>query len=454
MTNTEAVRVTGLSHSYGDVAALRDISVSFRTGETVALIGPDGVGKSTLFSLIAGARKIQLGDVEVLGADMKNSEARRAVLPRIAFMPQGLGKNLYPELSIFENLDFFGRLFGQQKAERRARIEVLTRSTGLEPFINRPAGKLSGGMKQKLGLCCALIHDPDILILDEPTTGVDPLSRRQFWDLIERLRRSRPQMTVLVSTAYMDEAEQFDRLIAIDDGRVLGEGTAEQLKAQSGAATLEEAFVRLSSSKEDDNRPPLIIPPLDLSAAEVVIEARSLTKMFGDFAAVDNVSIQIQRGEIFGFLGPNGCGKSTTMRMLTALLESTSGDSFLLGEKAKAGAIETRKRVGYMSQAFSLYTELTVRQNMLLHGRLFDLSENKVAQRTRDLIDRFGLAEFENEKAEGLPLGVRQRLSLAVAIIHEPEVLILDEPTSGVDPAARDEFWRELVRLSRENRVT
>ncbi len=449
-----AVRIKNLTHRYGKLTAIRDVTLDLPHGKIIGLIGPDGVGKSTLMALIAGAKKIQSGAIEALGADLANASERRNVLPKIAFMPQGLGKNLYPELSVAENLDFFGRLFGQSPQERKARIALLTRSTGLDPFVARPAGKLSGGMKQKLGLCCALIHDPDLLILDEPTTGVDPLSRRQFWTLIDRLRASRPEMCVLVSTAYMDEAANFDRLIAINDGEILASGTAAELQAQTGAASLEEAYISLLPSSAGGPPAPLTIPPLDITNSEIVIKAEGLTKKFGNFTAVDHVNFEIRRGEIFGFLGPNGCGKTTTMRMLTALLEPTEGQCFLLGQPADASDLAMRKRVGFMSQAFSLYSELTVRQNLILHGRLFQLPEDSLGARVEELIARFGLDEYADENSGKLPLGVRQRLSLAVAIIHEPEVLILDEPTSGVDPQARDDFWRELIDLSRNDGVT
>lgn len=449
-----AVEIESLSHRYGKVKALAGVSLHLPRGKIVGIIGPDGVGKSTLFALIAGAKKIQTGAIKVLGQDMIDARQRRDILPKIAFMPQGLGKNLYSELSVFENLDFFGRLFGQAQAERHARIDLLINSTGLAAFVDRPAGKLSGGMKQKLGLCCALIHDPDLLILDEPTTGVDPLSRRQFWALIDRLRKSRPEMSVLVSTAYMDEAEAFDHLIAIVDGSILAQGSSDEIRASTQSETLEQAYAALLPNSTDEPQPALTIPPFDQKQSEIVIKAEGLTKKFGNFTAVDSVDFEIRRGEIFGFLGPNGCGKTTTMRMLTALLEPTEGQSWLLGAPANASAIEMRKRVGFMSQAFSLYTELTVRQNLVLHGRLFHLSEDQIHQRIERLVDQFGLSEYEDENAEKLPLGVRQRLSLAVAIIHEPEILILDEPTSGVDPVARDDFWRQLIDLSRNSDVT
>lgn len=420
----------------------------------VGLIGPDGVGKSTLMGLIAGAKIIQSGTVNVLGGDMHDAGHRTATCPRIAYMPQGLGKNLYADLSVFENLEFFGRLFSQSSQERRARIDALVKATGLDPFVDRPAGKLSGGMKQKLGLCCALIHDPDLLLLDEPTTGVDPLSRQQFWTLIDDIRADRPQMSVLVSTAYMDEANRFAWLFAMNDGRVLATGSPSELKERTKSGSLEEAYVQLLPEDRRGTRRQFEIPPHAPSNEEPAIVAHGLTRRFGDFVAVNNVSFSIDRGEIFGFLGSNGCGKTTTMKMLTGLIPASEGTAMLFGEPIAEESIVTRQRVGYMSQSFSLYGELTVQQNLWLHARLFHLPLHDRGPRITHLLKQFELERHIDDLASDLPLGVRQRLSLAVAIIHSPEMLILDEPTSGVDPVARDDFWELLVDLSRNQNVT
>lgn len=440
---------------YGDVIALDGIDLDIPAGRMVGLIGPDGVGKSSLLSLLAGVRIIQEGTVEVLGGDMASKAHRNKVCPRIAYMPQGLGKNLYPTLSVEENLQFFARLFGHGAAERRQRIDELTQATGLLKFLERPAGKLSGGMKQKLGLCCALIHDPDFLILDEPTTGVDPLARAQFWDLIERIRADRPGMSVIVATAYMDEAQRFDWLAAIDDGKVLATGTPKELLETTNSPNLEEAFIRLLPEEKKRGHQAVVIPPLPEDGADdIAIEAEGLTMRFGDFVAVDSVSFRIRRGEIFGFLGSNGCGKSTTMKMLTGLLPASEGRAWLFGHEVDPHDLDTRRRVGYMSQAFSLYSELTVRQNLELHAKLFSVSPNDIPGRVDEMVERFGLADVIDSLPASLPLGIRQRLSLAVAMVHKPELLILDEPTSGVDPVARDAFWRLLIELSRRDRVT
>lgn len=447
-------RLSGVSLRFGKAVALRDVTLDLPAGGMVGLIGPDGVGKSSLLSLIAGVRRIQEGEVTLWGGDMRRAAVRNRLCPRIAYMPQGLGRNLYPTLSVRENVDFFGRLFGHDGAERARRIARLLEATGLAPFADRPAQKLSGGMKQKLGLCCALIHDPDLLILDEPTTGVDPLSRRQFWELIDRLRAERPGMSVIVATAYMEEAARFDWLCAMNAGQVLATGRPEELLARTGAPTLDAAFIALLPEADRAGHHAVTIPPRPAGEAVLAIEAEHLTMRFGTFTAVDDVSFRIARGEIFGFLGSNGCGKSTTMKMLTGLLRPSAGSSRLFGSAMEGGDIALRRRIGYMSQSFSLYSELSVRQNLVLHARLFGLPEAGIAARVAEMVARFDLADVVEAMPEALPLGLRQRLSLAVAMIHSPEILILDEPTSGVDPVARDRFWEILVELSRKDGVT
>jgi ribosome-dependent ATPase len=453
-TDAFVARLEGVTQRYANVFALDDLTIEIPRGKMVGLIGPDGVGKSSLLALIAGAREIQTGHVTVFEADMSITREREAICPRIAYMPQGLGKNLYPDLSVRENIEFFARLFGQGKRERQARISHLMESTGLSSFADRPAQKLSGGMRQKLGLCCSLIHDPDLLILDEPTTGVDPLSRRQFWELISHMRRRRPGMSVVVATAYMEEAEQFDWLVAMNAGKILAKGTPAEIRQMTGASTIEDAFIALlPAAMKNGYRAPEIPPRVNSDDAAVIV-ARGLTRQFGDFVAVDHVSFDIARGEIFGFVGSNGCGKSTTMKMLTGLLPPTAGTATLFGQLVNAGDMASRARVGYMSQSFSLYSELTVRQNLDLHARLFHLPPDQARTRIDYLVWRFGLSHYVDKLAEDLPLGLRQRLSLAVAVVHEPELLILDEPTSGVDPIARDRFWELLIELSRKSGVT
>ncbi len=448
-------RLKRVTHRYGATYALDHVTIDIPARCMVGMIGPDGVGKSTLLALVSGVRKIQAGQVTVFDGDMANAAYRRMNCARIAYMPQGLGRNLYPTLSVFENIDFFGRLFGQSEAERRARIDELLKATALDPFGDRPAGKLSGGMKQKLSLCCALMHDPDLLILDEPTTGVDPLSRGQFWDLINSIRARRPQMSVIVATAYMEEAERFDWLAAMDDGKIIARGAPKDILKQANETSLEGAFIALLPQEKRAQHQKVVVRPRVASADEIpAIEAEGLTRRFGDFVAVDNVSFRIGRGEIFGFLGSNGCGKTTTMKMLTGLLQASEGWAKLFGKPIGSDNMQMRRNVGYMSQAFSLYTELTVRQNLDLHAHLYHLPPRQIEGRIEELLQRYDLKEVAAARPEGLPLGIKQRLQLAVAVLHKPAILILDEPTSGVDPIARDAFWCTLIDLSRDDGVT
>jgi ribosome-dependent ATPase len=448
-----ALQATGINHRYGKQQALTDITFSLPAGTRCGLIGPDGAGKSSLLGLIAGVKILQQGQLEVLGGSIQDRRHRNSLYARIAFMPQGLGGNLYPELSISENIHFFATLFDLSKAECNQRMHSLLLATDLLRFADRPAGKLSGGMKQKLGLCCALIHEPDLLILDEPTTGVDPLSRRRFWELVDDVRRQRPQLTLLVATAYMEEAEQFEHCLMLDGGKLIATGLSSELAASTPSGKLDVAFTHFQGDSGHDNQS-LVIPPQTRANTDIAIEAHGLTLRFGDFTAVDKVSFAIGRGEIFGFLGSNGCGKTTTMKVLTGLMPASEGRAMLLGNPVNAKDLATRKRVGFMSQSFSLYGELSVRQNLDLHARLFDLPKVDSARRIDELIQRFNLGSVCDQQSGALPLGLRQRLSLAVAVLHRPEVLILDEPTSGVDPAARDDFWRLLIELSREQGVT
>jgi ribosome-dependent ATPase len=448
------VSIEHVTHRYGKVVALDDISLEIPSGLMVGVIGPDGVGKSTLLALTAGSRRVQAGKVTALDGDMASVQHRRQACPRIAYMPQGLGKNLYLELSVYDNVDFMAQLFGLSAEERKTRVTELLDATGLGPFPARPAGTLSGGMKQKVGLCGALVHDPDLLILDEPTTGVDPLSRRQFWSLIDDIRAGRPGMSVVISTAYMDEASRWDWIVAMDAGRVLATGTPAELMERTGTRDLETCFIELLPEAKRMGHAELVIPPRPATKTEIAIEAEGLTQRFGTFTAVDHVTLSIERGEIFGFLGSNGCGKSTTMKMLTGLLPPTEGTATLFGHSVEAGSLEVRNNLGYMTQSFSLYEELTVRQNLILDARLYHLPPDKTKQRIEELVQRFGLGPHLDAMTGELPMGLKQRLSLAVAVLHEPKLLILDEPTSGVDPVARDSFWELLVELSRKEGVT
>ena len=445
--NEFVAKVTNLSHKYSDVIALDNITLNIESGKMIGFIGPDGVGKSTLLSILSMVKIIQTGEVEVLNGDIKSKKYRNKICPRIAYMPQGLGKNLYMTLSVYENIEFFARLFGQDKKERNHRILQLLESTGLLQFKDRPAGKLSGGMKQKLGLCCALIHDPELLILDEPTTGVDPLSRRDFWKLIASIKSKNQNMSVLIATAYMQEAASFDTIIAMDDGKILMQGTLKELLEKTKCDNIDEAFIELLPQEKKEGHKKLVVPPKDYNETSYAIEAQNLTMQFGDFIAVNNVNLKIKQGEIFGFLGSNGCGKTTTMKMLTGLLSPTSGSAKLFGEEVKDNSLQMKEKVGYMTQSFSLYNELSILENLELHAKLFHIKEDR-EKRINYLLEKFDLKEYKNSLANELPLGIKQRLSLSAAVIHRPKMLILDEPTS------RDNFWELLIDLSRNDNVT
>ena len=446
-------RINNLSHKYGNIIALENITLDIPAGKMIGFIGPDGVGKSTLLSIISGVKIIQIGEVEVLGGNIKDKNYRRQICTKIAYMPQGLGKNLYMTLSVYENIEFFARLFGQEKKERNERILQLLKSTGLLQFKDRPAGKLSGGMKQKLGLCCALIHDPDLLILDEPTTGIDPLSRREFWKLISSIKEKNENMSVLIATAYMEEAASFDTIIAMDDGKILLEGTLKELLGKTKCDNIDDAFIQLLPQEKRVGHKKLVVPVKNDYKDDYAIEAENLIMQFGDFIAVNNVNLKIKQGEIFGFLGSNGCGKTTTMKMLTGLLTPTSGKAKLFGEEVKDNSLQMKEKVGYMTQAFSLYNELTILENLELHAKLFHIKEDR-EKRIEYLLEKFDLKDYKDNLAIDLPLGIKQRLSLATAVIHKPKMLILDEPTSGVDPISRDNFWELLIDLSRNDNVT
>ncbi len=389
-------------------------------------------------ALIAGVRRLQSGSIHTLGGDMATRKQRDGVAARIAYMPQGLGRNLYPLLSVVENIDFFGRLFGQSPTERRDRIARLLQATGLAPFRDRPAGKLSGGMKQKLSLCCSLIHDPDLLILDEPTTGVDPLSRRQFWTLIDEIRAERAGMTVLVSTAYMEEAERFDRLVAIDAGRVLADGTTRDILATHRHQAADRRLCRAAGRRR---RSAAGLRPAGADAGwrpardrggEPHPPVRRLHR--GGPRQLHHR----QRGEIFGFLGSNGCGKTTTMKMLTGLLGASEGRAELLGRPVEATDLSTRMRVGYMSQSFSLYEELTVRANLELHAHLYRVPGGEVRSRVDQALRQFDLAEVADAEADG----PAARYSATTAAGGG-----LPAPSGGADPRRAD-----LGRRSRRTR--
>ena len=401
------------------------ITLDIPAGRMVGLIGPDGVGKSSLLSLLAGERAVQQGRVEALGGDMASAGIAESVCPHIAYMPQGLGKNLYPTLSVFENLDFFGRLFGQEPAERRRRIDELCRShRPATRSSTRPAGKLSGGMKQKLGLCCALIHDPDLLILDEPTTGVDPLSRRQFWELIDRIRADRPGMSVMVATAYMDEAAtastgwwRWTPATCWPPAR----------RRSCSRAPAPETSRRPSSRclpEEKRTRPPGVDDPAAGSAAsaEIAIEADGLTKRFGNFVAVDHVSFRIERGEIFGFLGSNGCGKSTTMKMLTGLLPPTEGRPRCSASRSMPNDIaDAPPRRLHVAGLLALFRAVGAAEPGAARPAVRCARRPTSRQRVDEMLEPVRPhAMCRRDARRACRSVIRQRLSLAVAMVHRP----------------------------------
>ncbi|HJV60936.1 MAG TPA: ATP-binding cassette domain-containing protein [Albitalea sp.] len=515
-----AVRVDGLVKRYRRRPAVNGVSLRIARGELYGLVGPDGAGKSSLFKAVAGVLSFEGGTLDVLGCRIASERDAERIKQRIGFMPQGLGLNLYPELSIEENIDFFADLRGVRAAdlaERKARLLDMTR---LAAFRTRPMKQLSGGMKQKLGLVCTLIHEPELIVLDEPTTGVDPVSRRDFWQLLPDLMRER-RMTALVSTAYLDEASRFDRVGLMYDGALLAEGAPESLADALAAtvvgvadadadaiATLARAFGAVDrhgahASVLVPTRDPMqaqaqvrgalggralslhprapqledlfvarvraLAPagsalPLSAAAdgraptgagmpADCAIEATELTRDFDRFRAADRVSFRVAPGEIFGLLGANGAGKTTVIKMLTGILPPTGGVGQVAGADMRHASRELRQRIGYMSQAFSLYADLSVRENVMLYAGVYGLRGRAARERAAWVIELGSLGAHLDDTAGSLPMGLRQRLALGCALLHAPPVLFLDEPTSGVDPLGRRHFWNILSWLAREQRV-
>ncbi|TKB92351.1 MAG: ABC transporter ATP-binding protein [Nitrospira sp.] len=510
------VNVSGFVKRYKKHMAVDGIDLEIRKGEIYGLIGPDGAGKSSLMKAIAGVLTYDEGTVEVFGTLVDSERAAERVKERIGFLPQGLGLNLYPDLSVEENIDFFARLRlvpEQQLTERKTRLLAMTR---LDKYRDRAMKNLSGGMKQKLGLICTLIHEPELAILDEPTTGVDPVSRRDFWAILAELLLEKG-MTALVSTAYMDEASRFHRLSFLSGGKVLASGTpAEvQMLAPGSMVTFEatpqlDAIARLKIRYKqvealgpllhvftDDTDPAAamqsitsslgIIKPMQLRVNEpeledvfvalllrqgeqptaiemppaapvtsngtLAIEAKDLIRDFGTFRAVDRVSFQVKPGEIFGLLGANGAGKTTVIKMLNGIMPPTGGEGWVAGADMKTAGGAIKERIGYMSQAFSLYLDLTVVENIRLFAGIYGLDANATDQRLKWIVSMAGLKGYESSLTGRLPMGVRQRLALGCALVHQPRVLFLDEPTSGVDPIGRRHFWDILSRLAREEGV-
>ena len=411
------IEISHISKRYQHIQALEDVSFSVNQGELFGIIGPDGSGKSTLFRILTTLLLPDQGQAHLNGLDMiKNF---REIRKCIGYMP---GKfSLYPDLSVEENLDFFATVF--QTSIERNYEQIKDIYSQLEPFRKRRAGALSGGMKQKLALCCALIHQPIVLFLDEPTTGVDPVSRKEFWNILHRLKSQ--HVTILVSTPFMDEARQCDRIAFIQEGRIKGIDTPDVILQQF----------------HDILCPPALQRNRRMDTETTIIQVKDLVKQFGNFKAVDHISFEVKRGEIFGFLGANGAGKTTAMRMLCGLSKPTSGKAFVAGYDVNTQAEDVKKHIGYMSQKFSLYEDLKVWENVRLFAGIYGVPASEIPIRTDEMLQRIGLNNERETLVRELPLGWKQRLAFSVSIIHEPELVFLDEPTGGVDPATRRQFW-------------
>ncbi len=496
------------------IKALDDVSLEVKAGALTALVGPDGAGKTTLLRLATGLMVADEGELTVLGIDA--SRDPQAIQNRISYMPQRFG--LYEDLSVQENLDLYADLHGVPVSERRQRYARLMEMTDLGRFTGRPAGKLSGGMKQKLGLACTLVRSPDLLLLDEPTVGVDPLSRQELWEILEQLVKAEA-LAVLVSTSYLDEAARCAHVVVLHEGRVLAQGSPEQIRdhaaglcfvatpfngeaarslqarllddgetidavprggqvrfireratvdhgdaglpdllhgahCESVAPTLEDGFMVMLKAQAQRNELPASALGLPLGAhvydGETVIEVKDLVRRFGDFTAVDRTTFFVRRGEIFGLLGPNGAGKTTTFRMLCGLLPASSGYLQVAGYNLRTARAQARTNIAYVSQRFGLYGNLTVEENLIFFGGAYGLTGKRLRERMQAVLSQFQLSNEGKTRAAQLPGGFKQRLAMAVGLLHQPEILFLDEPTSGADPLARREFWRRITGLAAE----
>ena len=416
-----AIEVNNVSKSYGKVKALDDVSFAVQKGEVFGLIGPDGAGKTSMYRILCSLLLPETGTATVDGFDVEKQ--MREVRCRVGYMP---GKfSLYQDLTVEENLTFFATLFGTTVDEGYDSIKAIYGQ--IERFKDRKAGALSGGMKQKLALSCALVHSPSVLFLDEPTTGVDPVSRKEFWEMLATLKER--GITIVVSTPYLDEVRCCERVAFLDQGKIRGTDTPEVILEQ-----FREIF-----------NPPGIEQEKQIEAKdENVIEVSHLVKAFGDFHAVDDISFTVKKGEIFGFLGANGAGKTTAMHMLTGLHQPTSGTGRVCGYDIRTEYEQIKRHIGYMSQKFSLYEDMTVAENIRLFAGIYGMNDKEIARKTDELLERLKFMEHKNDLVGSLPLGWKQKLAFSVSIFHEPGVVFLDEPTGGVDPKTRRQFW-ELI---------
>jgi len=432
-----------VSKRFKRLKALSGISMDISPSEVTGIIGPDGAGKSTLLKICSGVLNYE-GSVLYRGVEMKKKAD--AIKARLGFMPQGIGQNLYMGLTVEENINFFASLKGVSREVRDKRKERLLTATGLGPFRERRAGELSGGMKQKLGICCSLISMPDLLILDEPSTGIDPLSRRQLWDILNDALED--GTTIMLGTSYMDEAEKCHNINLLDDGRIRFSGHPEALIAEKEG--LEDAFSEMLL--QEKGLQPMDIPFQREDGAGGSIEIKGVCKYFGSFEALRDVSLSIGQGEVFGLLGPNGAGKTTLIKCMTGLLMPDRGEITISG--MRSGDKRLRQRIGYMSQVFSLYGDLTVRENIDLYGTLYGIKAETLKQRREWIIEIAGLVGYEDVIIKSLPTGMKQRLALGCATLNLPSILFLDEPTSGVDPLARRQFWQFIRGLSERLGIT
>ena len=426
------IEVNSISKHYGKVQALRDVSFSVGKGEVFGLIGPDGAGKTSMYRILCSLLLPDAGTATVDGYDVVSQ--MKEIRKRVGYMP---GKfSLYQDLTVEENLKFFATLFNTTVEENYDSIKAIY--SQLERFKNRRAGALSGGMKQKLALCCALVHQPSVLFLDEPTTGVDPVSRTEFWEILAQLKAR--DITIVASTPYLDEVRSCERVAFLSEGIIRGIGTPEEILTE-----FRDVFNPPSIEHEESNKVG--------NEAENVIEVEHLVKAFGTFRAVDDISFTVKRGEIFGFLGANGAGKTTAMHMLTGLNQPTSGTGRVVGFDIRTEYEQIKKHIGYMSQKFSLYEDLTVAENISLFAGIYGMQDDEIRHKTDTLLQRLNFAEHRNTLVSNLPLGWKQKLAFSVSIFHEPGVVFLDEPTGGVDPATRRQFW-ELIYDAAERGIT
>ena len=425
-----AIEVDSLSKRYGKVQALRDVSFSVGKGEMFGIIGPDGAGKTSLYRILCSLLLPDDGTASVDGYDVVSGmkEIRR----RVGYMPGRF--SLYQDLTVEENLRFFATLFGTTMEENYDSIKAIY--TQIEPFRKRRAGALSGGMKQKLALCCALVHQPSVLFLDEPTTGVDPVSRKEFWEMLSQLKER--EITIVASTPYLDEVRKCERVAFLSEGRIRGIGTPDEI---------------LTTFRDIFNPPAIEKLEAGTKSNENAIEVEHLVKVFGSFHAVDDISFTVRKGEIFGFLGANGAGKTTAMRMLTGLSQPTGGNGKVAGFDIRTEYEQIKKHIGYMSQKFSLYEDLTVAENIRLFAGIYGMDDGEIRRKTTDLLDRLDFSAHRNTLVSSLPLGWKQKLAFSVSIFHDPHVVFLDEPTGGVDPATRRQFW-ELIYDAAKQGIT